>query len=81
MNIKFDSESVYCDNDEYIKTNIKLYGDKIYTNFHGKKIPKENASYKCLSLIMLDSVIRANKEYYPETLLEEYKHEIKKNKM
>ena len=51
------------------------------TNFQGKKIPKENVSYKCLSLIMLDSVIRENKKCYPQTLLEEYKYEIKKNKM
>ena len=27
---------------------------------------------------MLDSVIRANKIYYPQTLLEECKYEIKK---
>ena len=40
-----------------------------------------NASYKCLSLIMLHSIIRGNKKYYPETLLEECKNEIKKNKM
>ena len=44
-------------------------------------MPKENVSYKCLSLIMLDSVIRINKKYYPQTLLEECKHEIKNNKM
>ena len=30
---------------------------------------------------MLDSFIRANKKYYPQTLLEECKYEIKKNKM
>ena len=30
---------------------------------------------------MLDSLIRANKIYYPQTLLEECKDEIKKNKM
>ena len=53
MNIEFDSEPVYDDNDKRIKTKIKLYGDKINTNFQGKKIPKENASYKSLSLIML----------------------------
>ena len=51
------------------------------TNFQGKKVPKENPSYKCLSLIMLDSIIRVNKKYYPQTLLEECKDEIKKNKM
>ena len=51
------------------------------TNFQGKKVPKENASYKCLSLITLDSVIRVNKKYYPQTLLEDCKYVIRKNKM
>ena len=41
------------------------YGDNVNTSFQGKKVPKENASYKCLSLIMLDSVIRTNERYYP----------------
>ena len=81
MNIEFDSEPVYGDNDKYIKTRIKMYEDRANTNFQGKKVPKENASYKCLSLIMLDSVIRLNKKYYPQTLLEECKYVIRKNKM
>ena len=62
-----------------IVIKIKLYRNKINTNFQGKKIPKENTSYKRLSVIMLDFVIRANKKCYPQTLLEEYKYEIKKN--
>ena len=51
------------------------------TNFQGRKVPKENASYKCLSLLVLDSVIRVNKKYYPQTFLEEFKYVIRKNKM
>ena len=47
----------------------------------GKKGPKENASYKCLSLIILDSVNRVNKKYYSQTLLEKCKYVIRKNKM
>ena len=77
MNIEFDNEPVYVyvygDNHKYIKTKIKAYGDKVNTNFQGKKITKENASYTCFSLIILDSVIRVNKKYYPQTLLEECK--------
>ena len=34
-----------------------------------KKRPKENTSYKCFSLIMLDSVVKVNKKYHPEKLL------------
>ena len=30
--------------------------------FKAKKMPKENASYKCVSLIMLDCIIRGNKK-------------------
>ena len=81
MNIEFHSELVYGENDWYIKTKIKSYRDKVNTNFQGKKMPKENKSYKYLSLTMLDFVIRVNKKYYPQTLLEECKYEIKKNKM
>ena len=44
-------------------------------------MPKENASYKCLSLIMLNSVVKIEKKYYPQTLLEECKYETKKIKM
>ena len=81
LDIKFDSQPVYGDGDKYIKTQIKMYGDRVNTNFQDKKVPKENASYKCLSLIMLDSAIRANKRFYSQTLLEECKYVIRKNKM
>ena len=32
MNIKFDTEPFYGDYDKYIKTKIRLYGDKVNTN-------------------------------------------------
>ena len=44
LSTKFDIESVYGDNGKYIKAKIKLHGDKINSNFQGKKMPKENAS-------------------------------------
>ena len=37
-------------------------------------MPKEKALIKCLSIIILDSVTKANKKYYPQTLLEECKY-------
>ena len=37
-------------------------------------MPKEKAPCKCLSIIMIDSVIKANKKYYSQTLLEECKY-------
>ena len=40
------------------------------TNFHNKKMPKQKSPFKRLSIIKLDSVIKANKKYYPQTYLE-----------
>ena len=51
------------------------------TNFQGKKVPKEDASYKYFSLIVLDTVIRVSNKFYPETLLEECKYIIRMSKM
>ena len=74
MKTNFESKPVYGDDDKDIKTKIKMYAGSIITNFHNKKMPKEKAPWKCLSIIMIDSVIKANKKYYPQTLLEECKY-------
>ena len=81
MRIEFDSKPVYGDNDKYIKTKIKTYDCNVNTNFQGKKMSKEKAPYKSLSIIMLDSVAKAKKKYCPQTLLEKCKYEPKKTKM
>ena len=81
LKIEFDSKPVYGDDDKYIKTKIKIYGASVNTNFQDKKMPKEKAPCNCLSIIMLDSVIKAKKKYYPQTLLEECKYEQKRIKM
>ena len=44
-------------------------------------MPQEKARYKCLSIIMIDFVIKANKKYYPQTLLEECKYVQEKIKI
>ena len=81
IKITFESKPVYDEDVKYIKTKIKKYAGNIITNFHNKKMPKEKAPYKCLSIIMIDSVIKANKKYYPQTLLEECKYTQEKIKI
>ena len=81
IKINFKSKPVYGDNDKYIKTKIKIYADNMIINFHNKKMPKEKAPCKCLSIIMLDSVIKANKKYYSQTFLEECKYVQEKIKI
>ena len=77
MKINFESKPIYGDNDKYIKTKIKTYAGSIITNFHNKKMPKEKAPCKCLSI----TVIKANKKYYPQTLSEECKYTQEKIKI
>ena len=79
--IEFDSKPVHDDNNKYIKTKIKIYTGSVITNFQGKKVPKEKGPCKCLPIIMLDSVMNAKKNYYPQTLLKECKYEQEKIKM
>ena len=81
LGIEFDSEPVYDDTDSYIKTKLKMYDNRVNTNFQGKEVPKVDASYKCLSLIMLGSAVKVGKKYYPQLFLEECKYIKRKNKM
>ena len=78
MSINFDTKTVYGNDDKYIKTKIKTYKDSITTNFYNKngseKIPEEKVPHKCLSIIILDSVIYAYEKYYPQVFLEECKY-------
>ena len=41
MNIKFDSEPYYGDNDKYMKTKIKLTENKVCINFYSKETPNK----------------------------------------
>ena len=77
LRIEFDSEPVCGNNGKYIKTKIKIHNNSMITNFQSKKMPKEKAPCKCLSIIMLHSFIKAKKKYYPQTLLGECKYEKK----
>ena len=40
-------------NDKYIKTRVKIYNDRVYTNFQHNKICYNN-------------YVNSNKEYYPQ---------------
>ena len=81
MKINLESKPVYGDDDKYIKTKIKIYAGSVITNFHNRKMPKEKAPCMCLSIMMIDSVVKANKNYYPQTFLEECKYVQEKVKI
>ena len=44
-------------------------------------MPKEDSKYICLSVILIDSVFRTGKSYYPQVFLEECKYVVKEEKI
>ena len=76
---EFDSEPVY--NEKYLKAKIKFYNGKINTNFHNNKIPKEDSQFICFSKVLIDSVFKTGKWYYPEVFLEECKNVVQEKKI
>ena len=81
LKTEFDSKPVYGDDNKYINSKIKICAGSMITNVQGKKMPKEKAPWKYLSIIMLDSIIKAKKMYYAQTLLEECKYELERMKI
>ena len=79
-NIKaeFYSEPVY--NKKVLKAKIKPYNGKINTTFCNTKKQKESSKSICLSVILVDSVFRTGKNYYPQVFLEECKYVVKKKR-
>ena len=44
-----------------------------------RKVPKEKIPHKCLSIIILDSVLYPYEKYHPQIFLEEFKY-VEENK-
>ena len=68
-------------NGRYLKTKTKSYEGKVNTKFHGDKVPKEGSQYIFLSVILIDSVFRTGKNYFPQVFLEECEYIVKEKKM
>ena len=76
-NIKneFDSAPVYYE--KYLRAKIQSYNRKINANFYNNNIPKKGFQFICLSVILIDSVFKTGKNYYPQVFLEEHKYIVK----
>ena len=76
---EFDSEPVY--NEKNLKAKVKSYNGEINTNVHNNKIPKEGSQIICLPVILINSVFRPGKSYYPQVFLEECKSAAEEKKI
>ena len=79
LSIKFHSMPV-CDK-THIKAKVREFDGKIKANFLVDEVPKENMHYACITCIIIDSVMKMDKNYYPQVYLEECKYSVKKIQM
>ena len=63
--------------EKILKPKTGSHGDEV-TDFYDKEIPKVDSNHICLTVISLDSVLKKDKNYYPQVFLKECKY-IKKN--
>ena len=54
-NIELNALPVY--DDSYIKTKIRTYGDKVYNNFCGLKVPKTDTECESFIVISIDYLL------------------------
>ena len=65
----FDIEVIHYN--KYKSAKIKPFNDEIRTAFHDEGLPAEETPWTAHSVILVDSVYRRNKSYYPQVILEE----------
>ena len=50
--------------DRYIKTKIRTYSDKVYTNFCGLNVPEDDIECQSFTVISIDSLLVYKSKYY-----------------
>ena len=78
MKKRFDSEPVHVD--KCMKSKVKSYNDKINTNFNDSDILDNGVHYVCLSVTLVDSVVKMSRNCHPKLFLEECKYVVKEKK-
>ena len=52
-----------------MKTKIRSYGDKVYTNFRGLNVPEDDIECESFTVISIDSLVAYEDKYYLQVYL------------
>ena len=52
-----------------IKTTIRIYGDKVFTNFLGLNLPEDYIECESFTVISIDSLLVYKNNYYLQTII------------
>ena len=78
-NIKLKVLPVY--DDRYIKTKIRTYGDKVYTNFRVLNVPENDIECEYFRVISIDSLLVYENKYYMQVYLDNCSYKIVNKQM
>ena len=67
--------------DIYIKTKIRTYDDKVYTNFRGLKVPEDDIKRESFTVIFIKSLLAFETKYYLQVYLGNSAHKIADKQM
>ena len=62
--------------DRYIKTNIRTYGDNVYTNFCGLNVPEDGVKFGSFTIISIVSLLVYENKYYLQVYLNSYAYKV-----
>ena len=65
--------------DRYIKTKIRTYRNKVYTNFHGLNVPEHNIECESFTVISIDSLLVSDQKYL-QVYLDNCPYKLQTNK-
>ena len=76
INIELSDLPVH--DDRYIKTKIRTYSHKVYTNFCGINVPEDGAECESFTIVSFDFLLVCKKKYYLQVYLDNcaYKYKI-----
>ena len=78
-NIELNALPVY--DDRYIKTKIRTYDCKVYTNFPRLNMPKDDIEREAFTVISIDSLLVYENKYYLQVYLDNCTYEIENKQM
>ena len=73
-NIELDTLSVY--DGSYIKTRIRTYGYKVYTNSHSLNVPEVAVECGSFKVISIDSLLVYDRKFYLQVYLDNCVYKI-----
>ena len=79
QNIELNDLPVY--DERYIKSKIRTYGDKVYTNFLDLNMPEDDIECESFTVISIDYLLVYDEKYYLQIYLENFVYKIMNKQM